>query len=977
MPSLADINFVQVEPTNVAISGKVVTLTLPQSVAGNDMMSLSYTAPAANAIQNTGGVEADSFTDIEVDAITANNRPEAANGEVDVDEDGIYSFDRADFGYTDADGDAFVIVRVNTLPDKGTLVIKTQDFSVKPADLVTAAELDADQFTYTPVADENGDDYASFEFNVFDSTHLSRVYTMTINVNPVNDAPTGAPVIVGEMAQEGQMVLVDASSIADVDGLPGSYTYQWFRVDDQGTETEIMDVTTDEYTLQTEDVDHKLKVRASFTDDGGTDEMLDSELWPSDSFIEALPPPPPLVEEEEEEEEEPVTEPEQPVDPEVPTEDEMEMPTLMIDRMPGEREGRFTVTFTFSAPVFGFSQQDIVAENAEISQFMGEDGGTVYTVMVMPTGAGIVTIEVATGVANSERGMDNEGAEKTVYTPPPPAPPAPELELPEDGSTALVATWRALPTEYCPGCPHIARYELQYQRGSGPDWLDVAVPVAEEGLTWLTTIPLPDLANDYRVRVRAVNTDGVAGEWSEPGEWEMPDEFLPMKDRSIKAWHVHFGRTVGTQVLEAVSNRLVDDKVPFLKVAGINLGENMDLEEKVQQWVVDLEEGGSLPALPEIDSALKNSAFSLRHKSWGAFGHVARDTFEGKTLGVDIDGDVITGMLGMDWNWGAWTQGMLFSRSEGDGDYRGESTGRVESKVVGAWPYGRYQVTERFSLWGVAGYGRGDMKFMPEGEDTMRANTDLVMGALGARGIAREAPEDGGLQLAITSDAMTVRSSSESVAELTSSRADVSRLRLGIEGSWQGLEGWTPGIEVGIRHDDGDAESGYGVDIGTSLAFADAEGTLSGQVRARGLITHEDGGLEQFGVSGTLAWDPKPSSQRGPSLTLSHSMGASAFGGMSALLEQANMTSLPQEGKAVHLQLKAGYGMGLQGGRYVLLTELGLGQAPHQQDYELGVRMDMISRKLGGFEIDLRGQRVEHDQADPEHQVRLQVAVRY
>ena len=55
---------------------------------------------------------------------------------------------------------------------------------------------------------------------------------------PANNAATGEPAITGT-AQAGQELTADASPIMDTDGLPtSSFTYQWLRVDADGTSNE-------------------------------------------------------------------------------------------------------------------------------------------------------------------------------------------------------------------------------------------------------------------------------------------------------------------------------------------------------------------------------------------------------------------------------------------------------------------------------------------------------------------------------------------------------------------------------------------------------------------------------------------------------------------------------------------------------------------------------------------------------------------
>ena len=61
------------------------------------------------------------------------------------------------------------------------------------------------------------------------------VDTRTVYLSlPANNVATGEPAITGT-AQAGQALTADASPIMDTDGVPSSFTYQWVRVDADGT----------------------------------------------------------------------------------------------------------------------------------------------------------------------------------------------------------------------------------------------------------------------------------------------------------------------------------------------------------------------------------------------------------------------------------------------------------------------------------------------------------------------------------------------------------------------------------------------------------------------------------------------------------------------------------------------------------------------------------------------------------------------
>ena len=97
------------------------------------------------------------------------------------------------------------------------------------------------------------------------------VPTIEPTPEPVNTPATGAPTISGTV-QVGETLTADASGIADADGLTGAtFAYQWLADD-----AEIAGATGSTYVLTSSEVDKAIKLRVSFTDYGGNDEILTS-----------------------------------------------------------------------------------------------------------------------------------------------------------------------------------------------------------------------------------------------------------------------------------------------------------------------------------------------------------------------------------------------------------------------------------------------------------------------------------------------------------------------------------------------------------------------------------------------------------------------------------------------------------------------------------------------------------------------------
>ncbi len=121
---------------------------------------------------------------------------------------------------------------------------------------------------------------ASFTDDAGNAETLDSVATAAVEARP-NSPAAGAPAI-GGTAQVGETLTADPSGIADTDGLTNvTFSYQWLADD-----ADLSGATGSSYTLTDSDEGKAIKVRASFTDDAGNAETLDSDAT---AAVEARP----------------------------------------------------------------------------------------------------------------------------------------------------------------------------------------------------------------------------------------------------------------------------------------------------------------------------------------------------------------------------------------------------------------------------------------------------------------------------------------------------------------------------------------------------------------------------------------------------------------------------------------------------------------------------------------------------------------
>ena len=105
----------------------------------------------------------------------------------------------------------------------------------------------------------------------------TRTYTINVIRETLNNqGATGAPTITGT-ASVHQTLTAETTDIGDADGLTrASFSYQWIRVDPDGSESDISGAVSSTYKLTNDDEGKRLKVRVSFDDDNDNPELLTS-----------------------------------------------------------------------------------------------------------------------------------------------------------------------------------------------------------------------------------------------------------------------------------------------------------------------------------------------------------------------------------------------------------------------------------------------------------------------------------------------------------------------------------------------------------------------------------------------------------------------------------------------------------------------------------------------------------------------------
>ena len=402
-------------------------------------------------------------------------------------------------------------------------------------------------------------------------------------------------------------------------------------------------------------------------------------------------------------------------------------------------------------------------------------------------------------------------------------------------------------------------------------------------------------------------------------------------ERAARMWITRFGRSVATQVMESVEDRMDDgsrgsrlslglDPMPTLfQVASRDtLGQSWsDVRERANGLFGldgrELLERGAFLVQPGADSG-------QQPRGWAFWGRGATLRFAGEEDGISVNGDVFTTTVGMDYRRGRTLAGFALSNSLGTGgfevagsEHNGSTrAGVADSRISILSPYVSVPLGERVSVWGLGGYGIGTMSLAAEDG---KSDLSMRLGAIGARGNLWPGMGGSRLQLALKADMFWTRVDAGATAVRPASTGLVSRGRVLAEGSWRLGSLWggeiTPILEAGLRYDAGDAETGLGLEVGSGFRYRHPTRGLSVELTGRTLAVHQDKAYREWGIGGTVRIDPGDD-RRGLSLSLASSHGQALSGvnrlwnGRSPLVPGTQFAA----GGSARLEGEVGYGFG-------------------------------------------------------------------
>ena len=461
---------------------------------------------------------------------------------------------------------------------------------------------------------------------------------------------------------------------------------------------------------------------------------------------------------------------------------------------------------------------------------------------------------------------------------------------------------------------------------------------------------------------------------------------------AVKAVLPQIMRSVTASTVDAVSSRIERAASATAPATAFSLGGASTLADALQANGQALANGGI-----DLDRLLANSSFTLpltvadnggsdgesspfgSFTFWGSGDY--RSISGGSPQSVDYDGSVTSANLGIDTRLSAdLLAGVALSWSRGTVDYKASDvSGDLTTRLLSVNPYVGWQMPSGMNLWSMAGYGFGKVEIDDRAAAAQESDMTQRMFAAGLKGTLASSDQliaGGTTNLNVKGEVAFTWADVEGAGSIEEMALSVGRQRFVLEGAHvrklaSGAT-FTSSLEVGVRNDTGDGETGTGAEVGGALRYENTASRLTVEGRVRSLVSHS-GDTGETGVSGLVRIAPNASGH-GLALALAPSWGRTASGVQQ--LWESGIGTGTTGGNQARLNTEVGYGFDApQGLGGVVTPYAGLGLGGNgSQSWRLGTRWQMADNRS----VSLEGTRHEAASDDgPEHGLMLRGALRW
>ena len=436
-----------------------------------------------------------------------------------------------------------------------------------------------------------------------------------------------------------------------------------------------------------------------------------------------------------------------------------------------------------------------------------------------------------------------------------------------------------------------------------------------------------------------------------PGRPPPPEDHVPIVTIRVRV-------PVEEPVIESVGGK-----------QGLALAGNINnaLSDRVQ----DIDVGGGASFRPDNGFALPLSGVPGSPGAVGFWAQVNNSTPSDATESLTWDGENNTTIFGLDWQSSEeGVVGIMFATLEGSFDYTDSvlGVGTLESELTTQTPYMAMIQNSGLRVWGAIGTGTGDMTVTFDGISS-DASVDVRNALVG---VGQTIKTGSGIEVDVKGEFSTAILDVEETSDsrLAAMSISANQFRLTGVGSMpldlaSGAE-FVPALELAVRTDDGDSESGTGVEIGLKLKYVSGKGRFSMAGNFRSMVST----LNDYEESGSqfLIRFEAGSDGRGWAFALEPSYGQTESGADRLWSEDLTDLASGQAAKQAHLGAEMSYGVELPSRHGVLLSpysrmrqdEAGQNQLRYGMRLSFGESFRLAMSSLNRYGIDGNRDRQTH-----------------